>query len=79
MAAAGFLSGLLPPFNLNEEETRFISHSDLTAILVRLVADRGKASRYSKLKIITKFCYEEHVPSRYVKEMSVQFLPVASP
>lgn len=44
-----------------------------------LVADQGKASQYSKLKISTKLCYEEHVPSRYVKEMSVQLPPLASP
>lgn len=74
-----FLSSLHSPFNLKEEENNFISHRDLTVILVRLVADQGKASQYSKLKIIIKLCYEEHVPSRYVKEMSVQLLPIAIP
>jgi len=51
----------------------------LTVILVHLVADQGKASQYSKLKIIIKLCYKEHVPSRYVKDLLIQLLPIAVP
>lgn len=51
----------------------------LAVILVHLVADQGKASQHSKLKIIIKLCYAERVPSRFVKEMAIQLLPTAIP
>lgn len=79
IAAVSFLPSLRPPFNLKEEETRVISHCDFPVILMCLVADQGKASQYSKLKISTRLCYEERVPSRYTKEMSAQLPPLASP
>lgn len=36
-------------------------------------------SQHSQLKILTKFCYEGHVPSRYITERSVQLFPFSIP